>query len=145
MLRDAYQGPPIAPMRRFLDPLDVEGAYAVQALNTRHWLAEGRVLVGRKVGLTAKAVQQQIGVSQPDFGALFADMRIADGGVLNPFRAIQPKAEAEIAFIMGCGIDDPEASLERSEEHTSELQSLMRISYDVFCLKKKNKLKSDNE
>src|SRR3546814_17830257 len=59
MLRDAYQGPPIAPMRRFLDPLDVEGAYAVQALNTRHWLAEGRVLVGRKVGLTAKAVQQQ--------------------------------------------------------------------------------------
>src|SRR3546814_1409289 len=48
MLRDAYQGPPIAPMRRFLDPLDVEGAYAVQALNTRHWLAEGRVLVGRK-------------------------------------------------------------------------------------------------
>src|SRR3546814_15146835 len=95
MLRDAYQGPPIAPMRRFLDPLDVEGAYAVQALNTRHWLAEGRVLVGRKVGLTAKAVQQQIGVSQPDFGALFADMRIADGGVLNPVRAIKPKARSE--------------------------------------------------
>src|SRR3546814_19167195 len=85
---------------------------SVQALNTRHGRAEGRVLVGRKVGLTAKAVQQQIGVSQPDFGALFADMRIADGGVLNPVRAIQPKAEAEIAFIMGCGIDDPEASLE---------------------------------
>src|SRR3546814_3311338 len=123
MLRDAYQGPPIAPMRRFLDPLDVEGAYAVQALNTRHWLAEGRVLVGRKVGLTAKAVQQQIGVSQPDFGALFADMRIADGGVLNPVRAIQPKAEAEIA---------------RSEEQTSELQSLMRNSYAVFCLLTKN-------
>src|SRR3546814_232038 len=77
-----------------------------------HPISEGRVLVGRKVGLTAKAVQQQIGVSQPDFGALFADMRIADGGVLNPVRAIQPKAEAEIAFIMGCGIDDPEASLE---------------------------------
>src|SRR3546814_10176347 len=99
-------------MRRFRDALDVGGACGVQALDTRHWLAEGRVLVGREVGLTAKAVQQQIGVSQPDFGALFADMRIADGGVLNPVRAIQPKAEAEIAFIMGCGIDDPEASLE---------------------------------
>src|SRR3546814_9661742 len=85
---------------------------SVQALNTRHGRAEGRVLVGRKVGLTAKAVQQQIGVSQPDFGAPFADMRIADGGVLNPVRALQPKAEAEIALTMRSGLDDPAPPLD---------------------------------
>jgi 2-keto-4-pentenoate hydratase len=111
-LRDAYHGTPIPPMRDFLDPLDIEGAYAVQAINTRHWLGEGRRLVGRKAGLTARAVQKQIGVDQPDFGVLFADMEIPDGGVLDPARALQPKAEAEIGFILGRDIDDPEASLE---------------------------------
>lgn len=112
LLREAYRGAPIAPMRDFFGPLDVVGAYAVQALNTRYWLSEGRVIVGRKVGLTAKAVQAQIGVSQPDFGVLFADMEIADGGLLDPARVIQPKAEAEIAFILGRDLNDPDASLE---------------------------------
>jgi 2-keto-4-pentenoate hydratase len=112
MLRDAYHGPTIAPLRDFLDPLDAEGAYAVQAINTRHWLAEGRRLVGRKIGLTAESVRRQLGVDQPDFGALFADMQIADGGLLDPVHVIHPKAEAEIAFTMGRDLDDPDASLE---------------------------------
>lgn len=112
LLRSAYDGVPIAPMRSFLDPLDMEGAYAVQAINTRHWIAEGRRLIGRKIGLTAKAVQAQIGVDQPDFGALFADMEIADGGTLDPGKTIQPKAEAEIAFVLGRDLDDPEVSLD---------------------------------
>jgi 2-keto-4-pentenoate hydratase len=112
MLRDAHHGPPIAPLRDFLDPLDAEGAYAVQAINTRHWESLGRKLVGRKIGLTADSVRRQLGVDQPDFGALFADMEIPDGGVLDPTRVIHPKAEAEIAFTMGRDLEDPEASLE---------------------------------
>ena len=112
LLRKAYRGEPIAPLRDYLDPLDIDRAYAVQATNTRHWLTEGRKLVGRKVGLTSKSVQRQIGVDQPDFGVLFEDMRISDGGTLDPRRAIQPKAEAEIAFIMGRDLDDPDAPLE---------------------------------
>lgn len=112
MLRDAYHGPPIAPLRDFLDPLDAEGAYAVQAINTRYWVSQGRKLVGRKIGLTAQSVRQQLGVDQPDFGALFADMEIPDGGVLDRAKVIQPKAEAEIAFTLGRDLDDPDASLE---------------------------------
>src|SRR3546814_914698 len=112
MLRDAYHGPPIAPLRDFLDPLDAEGAYAVQALNTKYWESQGRKLVGRKIGLTADSVRRQLGVDQPDFGALFADMEIPDGGVLDPARVIHPKAEAEIAFTMGRDLEDPDASLE---------------------------------
>jgi 2-keto-4-pentenoate hydratase len=111
-LREAYGGRAIAPLRDFLEPLDIEGAYAVQTVNTRLWVAQGRRIIGRKIGLTAKAVQQQLGVDRPDFGVLFDDMRIPNGGTLASSRAIQPKAEAEIAFIIGRDVDRPPAGLE---------------------------------
>lgn len=105
-LRNAYEEGAVAPLRDGLEPLDSEGAYAVQSLNTRFWEAQGRHIVGRKAGLTAKAVQAQLGVDQPDFGVLFADMRIPNGGNLNPAATLQPKAEAEIALILGKDICD---------------------------------------
>lgn len=104
LLRDAYAGGPVPPLREWLDPTDAAGAYAVQELNTRFWVAQGRRIVGRKAGLTAKAVQQQLGVDQPDFGVLFDDMQVADGGRLDPARCIQAKAEAEIAFVLGADL-----------------------------------------
>lgn len=107
LLRDAYAGPAIAPLREYLDPLDIAGAYAVQAINTRVWEEQGRKIVGRKAGLTAKAVQTQLGVDQPDFGVLFDDMRIADGGMLDPGKCLQPKSEAEIAFVLAKDLPDP--------------------------------------
>lgn len=103
-LRDAYTHGPVPPLRDGLAPVDIDGAYAVQDLNTRFWIAQGRRIVGRKAGLTAKAVQAQLGVDQPDFGVLFDDMRVADGGMLDPARALQPKAEAEIAFVLATGL-----------------------------------------
>ncbi|MEY2926386.1 MAG: hypothetical protein RL367_863 [Pseudomonadota bacterium] len=106
-LRDAYAGGAIPPMRDWLEPADVDGAYAVQTINTRFWQAQGRRIVGRKAGLTAKAVQAQLGVDQPDFGALFEDMAVADGGTLDPARTLQPKAEAEIAFVLARDLPDP--------------------------------------
>lgn len=99
-LREAYSGQTVPPLRDILSPTDVDGAYAVQAVNTRYWSDSGRKVVGRKVGLTAKSVQQQLGVDQPDFGVLFEDMRLANRGTLLASRCIQPKAEAEIAIIL---------------------------------------------
>jgi 2-keto-4-pentenoate hydratase len=107
-LREAYVTGAVPPLRDGLEPTDANGAYAVQTINTRFWEGEGRRIVGRKAGLTAKAVQQQLGVDQPDFGVLFEDMQISDGGVLHPARCLQPKAEAEIAFVLSRDLNNPE-------------------------------------
>lgn len=102
LLRAAHQdGRSIAPLRERLAATDVDAAYAIQETNTRQWLADGRRLVGRKIGLTSLAVQAQLGVDQPDFGMLFADMAVGDGEPVALGRLIQPKVEAEIALVIG--------------------------------------------
>ncbi|MEJ1969432.1 MAG: fumarylacetoacetate hydrolase family protein [Rhizomicrobium sp.] len=107
-LRRAYSGKPLSPIRDGLAGATVDDAYAIQAENTRYWLREGRKRVGAKIGLTAKSVQAQLGVDQPDFGTLFADMEVEDGGTVAAGRLIQPKVEAEIAFVLG-RVPDPAA------------------------------------
>jgi 2-keto-4-pentenoate hydratase len=112
-IRQAYASGPIAPLRDGLDPTDGDSAYAVQAINTAYWTHQGRRIVGRKIGLTAKAVQAQLGVDQPDFGVLFDDMRIADGGVLDASRVLQPKVEAEVALVLAQDLTDPDATADQ--------------------------------
>lgn len=92
----------IVPIRPQLggEDANVDIAYAVQELNTQRALQEGRRLVGRKIGLTSIAVQKQLGVDSPDFGMLFADMSYGDGEVIPAGLLIQPKVEAEIAFVI---------------------------------------------
>ncbi|HEY9081273.1 2-keto-4-pentenoate hydratase [Magnetovibrio sp.] len=102
---------PCDPIRDLLEDGDVDGAYAVQETNTRRWLAEGRKLVGRKIGLTSVAVQQQLGVDQPDYGMLFADMAIAEGEEMPLGALLQPKAEAEVAFVIGKDLTDEQMTL----------------------------------
>ncbi len=97
----ATGGHTIAPLRDRLRHADQDGAYAVQEANTQAWLSEGRRLVGRKIGLTSLAVQAQLGVDQPDFGMLFADMAVGDGEPVALGRLIQPKVEAEVALVIG--------------------------------------------
>jgi 2-keto-4-pentenoate hydratase len=89
-----------APVRDVLPAADVDAAYAVQELNTERALQSGRRIVGRKIGLTSAAVQKQLGVNQPDFGVLFADMLVAEGSALAAARVMQPKIEAEVALIL---------------------------------------------
>ncbi|MFJ3056218.1 2-keto-4-pentenoate hydratase [Herbaspirillum sp. NPDC087042] len=86
-------------------------AYLVQELNTQRALQQGRRLSGRKIGLTSLAVQQQLGVDQPDFGMLFVDMEIKEGGGISMSRLIQPKVEGEIAFVLGRDILSEDVSM----------------------------------
>lgn len=80
----------------------LDQAYEVAEINVRTRLAEpGRRVTGLKVGLTSRSVQQQLGVDQPDFGVLFDDMEHLDGDTIPMARLIQPKVEAEVAFVVG--------------------------------------------
>ncbi|MGQ3057740.1 MAG: 2-keto-4-pentenoate hydratase [Nevskia sp.] len=111
-LREAYgSGQPIAPIRDRLAPGDLAAAYAVQDINTRHWLKVGRRLAGRKIGLTSTAVQQQLGVDQPDFGMLFADMAVCDDEAVTLDRVLQAKVEAEVAFVLERDITTEQATM----------------------------------
>ena len=95
-----------APVRDLIGDLGIEAAYRVQEINTERRLGEGRRLVGRKTGLTAKAVQTQLGVDQPDYGMLFDDMDMPLGSEIYAAAVMQPKVEAEIAFILGDDLND---------------------------------------
>ncbi|WP_114238555.1 2-keto-4-pentenoate hydratase [Dyella sp. C9] len=91
---------PVAPVRGEIAPDDVGMAYAVQMANVDARVSRGERIVGRKIGLTSLAVQRQLGVDQPDFGALFASMAYGDGDAIPLPRLIQPKVEAEVALVL---------------------------------------------
>jgi len=96
---------PIPPVREMLPADAIDLAYAAQEINTERRLKEGRRLVGRKIGLTSLAVQRQLGVDQPDYGMLFHDMAVPDGWDVAGDQLIQPKVEAEVAFVIGRDLD----------------------------------------
>lgn len=91
----------VAPVRGEIAIDDIATAYAVQQANVDVRIAQGERIVGRKIGLTSLAVQKQLGVDQPDFGVLFADMEYVSGMAVPVSTLIQPKAEGEVAFVMG--------------------------------------------
>lgn len=94
------QGVPCEPVRDLLPEKCLASAYAVQQINTEHFKQSGRRVVGVKAGLTSKSVQAQLGVDQPDFGLLYADMFIGDGETVALDAVMQPKVEAEIALVL---------------------------------------------
>ncbi|NDK89051.1 2-keto-4-pentenoate hydratase [Gordonia desulfuricans] len=96
---------PVAPVRDLIGTADIAAAYAVQQVGVAERLAGGARRVGRKIGLTSEAVQAQLGVDQPDFGVLFDDMVIPDGGTLATGAVLQPRAEAELAFVLADDLD----------------------------------------
>lgn len=100
-LRQAREsGETIAPITQRYQVSGLDDAYTVAQINTEYKLNQGSRIIGKKVGLTSKAVQQQLGVDQPDFGILFDDMEYLDGDSIPVRQLLQPKIEAEIAFIL---------------------------------------------
>jgi 2-oxopent-4-enoate hydratase len=91
---------PIAPLTGADPGLTAADAYAIQRLNAARRVEDGGVVRGRKIGLTSRPMQRLLGVNEPDFGVLFADMVLEDGDPVSLDQLIQPKAEAEIAFLL---------------------------------------------
>jgi len=102
----ATSGEPCAPVRDLIDADDIDGAYAVAQRNVARARAErGWRLNGHKIGLTSPAVQRQLGVDRPDFGMLFAELAHASGEEVPVTYLLQPKVEAEVAFVLRHDLD----------------------------------------
>lgn len=102
----AAQSKPCPPVRTMFDSdAGVEVGYEIQERNTAIDLAAGRRISGRKIGLTSKAVQGQLGVGEPDFGTLFVDMEHSDGAELAFSGLLQPRVEAEVAVVVDRDLD----------------------------------------
>jgi 2-keto-4-pentenoate hydratase len=112
MLLGAYASRvPVSPLAETYDGLTLDDAYAVQQMQIRSRLASGAVIAGYKVGLTSEAMRQQLGVSDSDFGHLLSDMEyVADTPVpVDGF--LQPRAEPEIALVLGGPLSGPRVSV----------------------------------
>jgi 2-oxo-hept-3-ene-1,7-dioate hydratase len=80
--------------------MTLDDAYAIQSAQMRQKLAAGRRVIGWKIGLTSKVMQDALGIDTPDSGVLYDDMLFQSGEVVPEGRFIQPRVEAEIAFVM---------------------------------------------
>lgn len=103
---------PLPPITDSYPGFDVLSAYAVQEINTKQRLAAGERIVGRKIGLTSPAVQAQLGVNEPDYGMLFDVDDVSDDEIVSTASLMQPKVEAEIAFVLDRPISDPGVTME---------------------------------
>ncbi len=101
----ATSGVPCDPIVDLLPDGTVDDAYAVQQ-RVIELTRVGARRVGRKIGLTSPVVQQMFGVDRPDFGVLFADMAVGDGEPVPRTRLMQPRVEAEVAFVLKSDLPD---------------------------------------
>lgn len=115
LLTASSVGVPCEPVRDLIAPGDIQAAYAVQQHVSQARVAGGARIVGRKIGLTSRAVQQQVGVDTPDFGVLFDDMQFRDGAAIAADVVMQPRAEAEIAFVLAEDLVEGDLDYEQVE------------------------------
>jgi 2-keto-4-pentenoate hydratase len=104
---------PMAPLTSIHPDIDVVDAYEIQLINIRQRVAEGARVVGHKVGLSSEAMQKMMGVDEPDYGHLLADMEVFEDRPVPAGRFLYPRVEVEVGFILaddlpgaGCTEDD---------------------------------------
>ena len=101
-LRDAERDrSPIPPLRETWPEIDVVDSYEIQLLNIRRRLADGASVHGHKVGLSSKAMQEMMGVDEPDYGHLLSDMEVGHGESVPASRYCYPRVEVEVGFVLG--------------------------------------------
>jgi 2-oxo-hept-3-ene-1,7-dioate hydratase len=91
--------------------MTVDDAYDVQRALVELKVADGRLVKGRKIGLTSKVMQRAVSIDEPDYGALFDDMFVEDGGHVPAGRFIRPRVEVELAFVLGEALRGPDVTL----------------------------------
>lgn len=104
---------PMSPLIVAYPDIDVVDAYEIQLINIRQRIAEGAVVVGHKVGLSSEAMQKMMGVDEPDYGHLLADMEVFEDVPVVAAKYLFPRVEVEVGFLLaedlqgaGCTEDD---------------------------------------
>lgn len=111
-LRAAYRsGTPMPPLTSTYPDLTLDEAYLIQQRQADARITAGARIVGFKVGLTSAAMREQFGVDQPDYGHLFDDMLCAADEPIPAGRFLQPRAEPEIALVLGAPLHGPGLSV----------------------------------
>ena len=104
---------PMSPLTAAYPGIDVVDAYEIQLINIRQRIAEGAVVIGHKVGLSSEAMQKMMGVDEPDYGHLLADMEVFEDVPVPAAKYLFPRVEVEVGFLLaedlpgaGCTEDD---------------------------------------
>jgi 2-keto-4-pentenoate hydratase len=101
----------IRPLTEEIPGLTAEEAYQIQLINIGRKLNEGKRVTGKKIGLTSRAMQQLLGVDQPDYGHLLDSMAVENGQEIPWDRVMQPKVEAELAFVLKKDLTGPKVTV----------------------------------
>ncbi len=104
----------VAPLTGRVPGVTVDDAYAISSRILARRLAEGEAVVGKKIGVTSLAVQSMLGVYQPDFGYLTSAMQVHGDEISVSSSLIQPRAEGEIAFVLGRDLVGPGVTPEQA-------------------------------
>jgi 2-oxo-hept-3-ene-1,7-dioate hydratase len=105
----------------------MDDAYRVQAALVKKKAASGLTIKGWKIGLTSKAMQSALSIDIPDSGVLFDDMFFDDGDTVPAGRFIQPRIEAEIAFVMKAPLKGPDVSIDDVLDATDYVTPALEI------------------
>ena len=95
---------PIAPLTVAHPDIDVVDAYEIQLINIRQRVAEGARVLGHKVGLSSKVIQQMMGVDEPDYGHLLDEMQLFEDTPVKVSRYLWPRVEVEVGFILNADL-----------------------------------------
>ncbi|MBL0175326.1 MAG: 2-keto-4-pentenoate hydratase [Ignavibacteria bacterium] len=98
---------PMDPLTARMPGLTTEQAYAVQIGYLEKKITRGAHVIGKKIGLTSKAIRDALKVDEPDFGCLLDTMAVLDGGTIALSTLIQPRVEGEICFVLDRDLDAP--------------------------------------
>jgi 2-keto-4-pentenoate hydratase len=127
LLQARRSATPIAPLTESLPSLSAAEAYAIARRGVDADLAAGARIIGHKIGLTAVAVQQQLGVDTPDYGALLDTMEIPDGAVLDPGQYIAARVELELAFRLAKPLAGPGVTSDDVRAATGTVQAAIEL------------------
>jgi len=102
---------PINPLTETYPGFNVELAYQVQLFQIEDEIKLGKKIIGKKIGLTSKPMQELLGVNEPDYGHLMNDMYVTESSTIKLDNLIQPKIEGEIAFVLNRDLKGPNISI----------------------------------